>query len=77
MTGRELILYILANELEDEVFFENGKLPGFITPEEMAIKCDVGVATVVAWIELGALKSIKIGNRIYIPGNAKLPERSK
>lgn len=38
MTGRDLILYILENHLEDEQVFEEGNLLGFITIIEAAEK---------------------------------------
>ena len=34
MTGRELILYILSNGLENEPVFKDGKFIGFMTEEE-------------------------------------------
>lgn len=67
MTGKELILYILLNDLEDEVIDKDGKLLGFITVEEMAIKRGVGVETVTAWIKLGQINGITIGGVTMIP----------
>ena len=76
MTGRELILYILSNNLEDELIFDNGKIIGFVTPEEVAARMDVGVATVYAWIHQQKLPSVQIGYAIYIPANYKPPVES-
>lgn len=76
MTGRDLILYILANGLEDEPVFENGRFIGFMTDEEAAVKMKVGVATIHIWVGLGQLKGLKIGNDLYIPANAKSPMES-
>lgn len=73
MTGRELILYILENGLEDEPVFKNGKFIGFVTPEEVAIKSNVGTATVHAWIRQGRLPSEGVLEGIYIPANYKSP----
>ncbi len=67
MSGKELILYILLNDLEDEQIDKDGKLLGFITVEEAAIKHNVGTATVKAWIDLGRLPSITIGDTILVP----------
>lgn len=67
MTGKELILYILLNDFEDEEIDKDGKLVGFITIEEMALKRSVGVETVRTWIELGQIKSITIGGLTMIP----------
>ena len=60
MKGRDLILYILANGLEDEPVFENGRLLGFMTLDEAALKFEVGAATVRVWINEGMLYGIKI-----------------
>ena len=77
MTGRDLIIYILKNSLEDEQVFDFGVLLGFITPEDAAKKFEVGLATINAWVEMGLLRSIKIGESIFIPADEKSPkERS-
>ena len=73
MTGRELILYILQNGLEDELIYEDGRLLGFLNIMEAAVKYDVGTATINVWVDNGYLDGIKIGNQIYIPANAKDP----
>lgn len=67
MTGRDLIVYILANNLEDEQVFKDGKLIGFLTIEQAALKFEVGMATIEALIQLGKLNSIQIGEAVYIP----------
>lgn len=75
MTGRDLILYILQNGLEDEPVFDykTHKFLGFMTISEAAVKFDVGVATVWVWIEQGWLSYIRLGDMIYIPANVKDP----
>lgn len=62
MTGRELIIYILQNNLEDKDVFENNIFVGFMNEEEAAVKFKVGLATIKTWYELGLLKGIKIRN---------------
>lgn len=69
MTGKELILYILLNDLEDEVIDKDGRLVGFLTIEDFAIKKKVGIATIKGWIKLGRLKNISIGGITLIPEN--------
>ena len=76
MTGRELIIYILANGLEDEPIYEDGKILGFITAIEAAEKFNVGLATIKVWINEGTLDGIRIGEELYIPANADLKERN-
>lgn len=69
MTGRDLIIYILENKLEDTPMFENGKLLGFMDVHEAAVKLNVGPATIKTWFDLEAIPGIKIGEEIYIPVN--------
>ena len=73
MTGRDLIIHIIQNGLENEEVFKDGKLLGFMTVEEAAAKFDVGLATVRVWTEMHVVDSIKIGEVIYIPINAEYP----
>ena len=74
MTGRELIVYILTNHLEDEVIFKNGSFVGYITIEEAAARSDVGIETIKAWIDMALVPSIKFNSEIYIPAN-ELPKK--
>lgn len=67
MTGRDLIIYILANGLEDKPVFEDGKFIGFMTPGEAACDMGVGAATVQAWASMGMLDSIHTVEGVYIP----------
>ena len=73
MTGRDLIMYILANGLEDEPVFKDGKFIGFVTPSEVAVKSHVGTATVYAWMHQGRLENVIVNEGIYIPANFKSP----
>lgn len=62
MTGKDLIIYILENDLVDKEMYENGKLPGLMSIWEAAVELGVGVATVKAYIKMGKLKHIPIGD---------------
>lgn len=66
MTGRDLILYILKNKLEDEPIFKDDKFVGFASELEMAAEMNVGVETVRALYERGLLDGIRIGDTVYI-----------
>ena len=66
MTGRELIIFILDHHLEDVVLFEDGRIPGYLTVEEAAIKMSTGVETIKALYKRGALKGFKLGDTIFI-----------
>lgn len=72
MTGKDLIIYILQNNLEDELVFDNGKFIGFITIREAAVKLNVGMATVCALINRDKIDHVSIDGGIYIPGNFEL-----
>lgn len=72
MTGREIIIYILENHLEDEELFKDGKIPGLLTYEEAAVKFNVGTCTIRNWVMLGFLKSISFRGIPFIPENAEL-----
>lgn len=73
MTGRDLIIHILANGLEDKPVFENGKILGFMTLDEAAVKFEVGAATIRVWVNEGMLYGIKIGEEILIPADSEKP----
>lgn len=72
MVGRDLIIYILENKLEDKRVFESGTFLGFITPTEFASKMGVGVSTVFTWIFRGQLDYVKIGDLYLIPANYEM-----
>lgn len=65
MTGKELILYILQNNLENTVVLKDGFFIGFMTEEEAAVKFDVGVETVRAWYHCKMLNGTQIGDSLY------------
>lgn len=68
MTGRELIMYILENHLEDEPVFQNGTFVGYVSDVKFAEMLGVGVATVHAWIMMGHIKdTIMIGDVMFVP----------
>lgn len=70
MTGKDLIIFILTNNLEDEELIVDGKFVGFMNEEEAAVKFEVGVSTVKMWHALGMIRGFKIGETLYIPKNA-------
>lgn len=72
MTGRDLIIYILQNGLEDANVLEDDRILGFMTVEEAALYFEVGYETVRSWILLKRLEAVWFNDRYYIPSNAKL-----
>lgn len=73
MTGRDLIIYILSNGLENEPVVKDGKLIGFMTVDEAAAEMNVGSATIHVWLWQKKLPYVSIGDTIYIPIGAKSP----
>lgn len=76
MTGRDLIIYILMNNLEDVELNDIGikKATGLMTVEDAAVKFDVGKPTILAWCLMGKLDHKTFGGTIYIPEDAKNPK---
>lgn len=73
LTGRDLIIYILENHLEDAPVFDDGNLIGFMTDGEAAEKFGVGVHTVRLWINEGKMTGVRLNDVVYIPANTKDP----
>ena len=71
MTGREMIIFILENHLEDQEIIQDGKLVGFLTVEEVAIKFEVGVETARVWADRGIIDSVMLNGEFYIPVDAE------
>lgn len=65
MTGRDLIIYILQNHLEDtEILTDSNRM--FLTVEEAAVKYGTGVATIKALVDRNVLKGMKIGDAYIV-----------
>lgn len=77
MLGRDLIVYIMKNGLENEPVFKDGKFIGFVTPEEVAVTNGVGPATVCAWVHQGRLHSEAVKEGIYIPADYESPMKAQ
>lgn len=71
MTGRDLIIYILENNLENEPVYKDGRLLGFLTVTEAAVEFGVGQSTIKALVKKGRLRGIEIGGELYIAVNEK------
>ena len=74
MTGRDLIIYIIENNLYDKDIFKDDEFFKFLnidcmTVKEAALKNNVGIETIHAWCTLGKMKSININGTIYILTN--------
>lgn len=65
MTGKELIFYILQNNLENEIVIGDTSFLGLATAEEVAIEFGVGIETVKVWYELGILDGIRVCDSVF------------
>lgn len=77
MTGKDLIIYILQNDLEDKVVFSNGIFTGIMNVEEAALKFNVGVATVITWYKLGMIPGFTLGGSIFFMKDVENPMLDK
>lgn len=66
MTGKNLIIYILSNNLEDEPIFKDGKIIGFLTDIEAAERLSIGVESVRTMVNMGILYGFKLGDVTYV-----------
>ena len=77
MTDKELIIYILQNNLEDtEVLTDNG-FTIFMNEQEAAAKFGVGVETVRSWYLMNMLPGIRMADSIFIVKNTTNPMERK
>lgn len=61
MTGRELIVFIMQNKLEETVMFE------LMSEAEAAVKFDVGISTIRVWHEYGYITGgLDIEGTLYL-----------
>lgn len=72
MTGRDLILYILQNKLEDEPVYKDGKFIGFVTAKEAAVKLNVDLPTVYVLMKRGHIEGVEVKESVLIPDNQPL-----
>lgn len=77
MTGRELIIYIMQNGLEDKEVFANDTFLDLMTVGEAATKFEVGTFTIRVWYLKGYIHGISIGDSVYIFKDAEDPRKTK
>lgn len=75
MTGKELILYILQHDLENEIVIKDGIFVWLMDEEEAAAKFNVGVSTIRAWYICRMLSGTKICDRLYFLRNIGDPRK--
>ena len=77
MTGKDLIIYILNNNLENEPVFKDGTFLGFKTVNEVAEECGVGKYTVLLWTDREMIPCVHVGSEVIIPANYISPLKKK
>lgn len=75
MTGKELVMYILENDLLDKEVVEDNKPIFLMTLEEASCKFDVGPMTIRVWVSENKIDYCTIGCNLYIYTNAKDPRK--
>lgn len=60
LTGRDLIIYIMQNNLEDKVVIDT------MGEGEAAVKFGVGVNSIRVWYKLGLLKGFDVNGHLVI-----------
>ena len=70
MTGRDLIIYILENGLENEPIYKDGSIIGLMSIGQAAEKWNVGKETVRTWTVMGMIDYVMIDTVIYIPATS-------
>ena len=76
MTGKELIIYILQNDLENETVIKDGIFVWLMNEEEAAAKFGVGISTIKAWHACGMLSGTKINDHLYFLRNISDPRKT-
>lgn len=66
MTGRELIMWILVNKLEDSELLKDGEVYGFTSIEKAAAELEFGPASVQAMMLAEGMSPHIIGDKMYI-----------
>lgn len=71
MTGRDLIVYILENNLENEELFKNGEINysmlGLVDSAHAAVHMHCGLATVSVLTQMKKLQSVRTYDAMYFP----------
>ena len=69
---KDLVMWIIQNDLMDETIHVDSKDSNFITLEEAAVKLGVGTNSLLDMYKLGLISGLKLGDNIYFDKNIKL-----
>lgn len=67
MTCKELIIYILENNLLDEPVFDGERFVGYVTDGDAAEKLNVGPASLDVLLDIYEIECININGIRFIP----------
>lgn len=70
MTGKDLIVYILENNLMDEPVFKDGTLIGYIPIGKAAEEMHMGIASMKALLSMYEVDCVTVGG-IFVPYDYK------
>ena len=78
MTGKELIIYILENNLESSPVFEDDTFVGFVPAGRAAEELDIGLASLWIMLELYDVDYIEVNGDVYLPFDykSKFPDKN-
>lgn len=66
MTGRELIIWILENGLEDKELLKDGEVYGFTSIDKAAVELEFGPTSVQSMMLAEGMSPHIIGGKMYI-----------
>lgn len=75
MTGKDLIVYILRHNLENEEVLKDGIFVGFLNEKQAAAKFEVGVETIKVWYALRLLEGFEIDEHLYFSRDLEDPRK--
>ena len=77
MTGKELIIYILENDLGDSPVFEDNTFIGFVPAGRVAEELGIGLTSLWIKLELYDVDYIEVNGDVYLPFDykSKLPNK--
>lgn len=65
MTGKDLIIYILQNNLENVELIKDGKLV-FMDERQAAVKFNVGIASIKTMVKTGIIPGFELGDTTFL-----------
>lgn len=71
MTGKDLILYILQNNLENEPVIKNGVFIGFTPADKIAAQMNVGTASINVILDKYDICGYISEDTLYVPANLR------